>query len=208
MAASNLYSILGLESSASAEEIKKAYFELAKKYHPDSGTADEIKKFYEISEAYEVLSDTEKRRAYDMTLTDQILSGDLLKPMFESDRAAAAPSVGMIDKTEEQRQKFRMRQQFHFRRELFVKACARVILGAFVVGLIGFYLNEILWRGWGFIGGILGIASGFFIALYRNFDVDSFILIPARQRLLNRLRLLLLGGTIGYFGIVFIFFLL
>jgi len=57
------YQILGLQKSASSEEIKKAYRALAHKYHPDKG-GDE-KKFKEINEAYQVLSDQGKRQQYD-----------------------------------------------------------------------------------------------------------------------------------------------
>ncbi len=61
------YEILGLDKKASQEEIKKKYRELAKKYHPDlnqgdEGAADRLK---EINEAYEVLSDEDKRKKYD-----------------------------------------------------------------------------------------------------------------------------------------------
>ena len=60
------YSILGVEKSASTEEIKKAYRKLALKYHPDKGGGAESEaKFKEASEAYAVLSDTGKRQQYD-----------------------------------------------------------------------------------------------------------------------------------------------
>ncbi|UQB42481.1 DnaJ domain-containing protein [Thiomicrospira microaerophila] len=58
------YKILGVERTASEAEIKKAYRKLAAKYHPDKPTGDESK-FKEISEAYEVLSDKEKRAMFD-----------------------------------------------------------------------------------------------------------------------------------------------
>jgi curved DNA-binding protein len=58
------YKILGIERGADEAEIKKAYRKLAAKYHPDKPTGDESK-FKEISEAYEVLSDKEKRQMYD-----------------------------------------------------------------------------------------------------------------------------------------------
>ncbi len=57
------YQILGISRDASPEEIKKAYYKLAHKHHPDKG-GDE-KKFKEINEAYQVLSDKEKRTQYD-----------------------------------------------------------------------------------------------------------------------------------------------
>ncbi len=60
------YKILGVDRKASAEDIKKAYRTLARKYHPDtSKEADAEERFKAISEAYDVLSDEDKRRQYD-----------------------------------------------------------------------------------------------------------------------------------------------
>src|SRR5438046_3069487 len=60
------YAILGVDRKAGADDIKKAYRKLAHKYHPDvSKEKDAEEKFKEVSEAYETLSDTEKRAAYD-----------------------------------------------------------------------------------------------------------------------------------------------
>ncbi len=66
--AEDYYDILGIDKDASQKEIKKAYREKAKKYHPDKNpeNPDEAReKFKEISEAYEVLADEEKRKRYD-----------------------------------------------------------------------------------------------------------------------------------------------
>src|SRR2546423_3335001 len=61
------YEILGVARSAKEEEIKKSYRKLARKYHPDlnPNNKQSEERFKEIQEAYEVLSDTEKRRKYD-----------------------------------------------------------------------------------------------------------------------------------------------
>lgn len=61
------YKVLGLEKNASADQIKKAYRKLARQYHPDLNPNDKEanKKFQQINEANEVLSDPEKRKKYD-----------------------------------------------------------------------------------------------------------------------------------------------
>jgi molecular chaperone DnaJ len=67
MAKRDYYTVLGLEKGASEEEIKKAYRRLAVKYHPDKNPGDKVaeENFKELGEAYEVLSEPQKRAAYD-----------------------------------------------------------------------------------------------------------------------------------------------
>ena len=61
--AANHYDTLGVKKGATADEIKKAFRRLARKHHPDAGGSED--RFKEINAAYEVLSDTEKRKQYD-----------------------------------------------------------------------------------------------------------------------------------------------
>ncbi|AFM25148.1 molecular chaperone DnaJ [Desulfomonile tiedjei] len=67
MAEKDLYAALGVKRDATTEQIKKTYRKLARKYHPDvnPGNKEAEDKFKQISEAYEVLSDPEKRKTYD-----------------------------------------------------------------------------------------------------------------------------------------------
>ncbi len=71
----DFYTTLGVAKDASPEEIKKAYRTLAHKYHPDKAGKAHEAKFKEINEAYQVLSDPQKRQAYDQFGTTNFGAG-------------------------------------------------------------------------------------------------------------------------------------
>lgn len=76
--AKDYYDVLGVKREASDTDIRAAFRNLAKKYHPDrnQGDASAEKRFKEINEAYEVLRDREKRQMYDMYGSDGLRGGD------------------------------------------------------------------------------------------------------------------------------------
>ena len=85
MAIKDLYAVLGLRSSASQDEVKRAYRKLARKLHPDvnPGNAEAESRFKEISAAFEVLGDSQKRKLYDEFGEDAQRSG------FDPEKARA-----------------------------------------------------------------------------------------------------------------------
>jgi len=75
---SDHYSVLGVRSSASWAEIKKAYRQLAARYHPDRSEAvDAAQRFRRVQQAYDVLSDPASRQAYDNNRQRQLLDDPL-----------------------------------------------------------------------------------------------------------------------------------
>ena len=84
------YELLGVPRTATADEIRSAYRKLARQHHPDtSQTSDGGERFKAITEAYEVLSDAERRQRYDMFGNGQGLGdfgiGDLFETFFGSE---------------------------------------------------------------------------------------------------------------------------
>lgn len=86
----NYYEILGIAQTATESEIKKAYRQLAKKYHPDAnaGSKESEERFKEVAEAYKVLQDPSSREAYDNKLSGRQAS----KPESKRSTSNKSPS--------------------------------------------------------------------------------------------------------------------
>lgn len=88
METKTLYEVLGLSQQAAEAEIKRAYRKLSKEYHPDAhpGDANCEKKFREVSEAYRVLSNPEKRKTYNQELQAAKQNRQHIPPRKGTDR--------------------------------------------------------------------------------------------------------------------------
>lgn len=92
------YATLGVAREATAEQIKKAYRGLARKYHPDvSKEADAERRMKEVNEAYAVLSDPEKRAAYDALLARGHRAGEQFRPPPDWDAGFEFSGAGFDD---------------------------------------------------------------------------------------------------------------
>ena len=108
MSTKDFYDVLGVSKDASESDIKKAYRKLAIKYHPDknSGDHDAEEKFKEVSAAFEVLKDAEKRRKYDQFGHDAFRGGsssahgvdpfDLFRDVFGGGGSGGGGGFGSI----------------------------------------------------------------------------------------------------------------
>jgi len=160
----DLYKVLGVDNEASLDEIKKAYFELAKKSHPDSGEDAETKLFYEVSEAYQILSNKEERDAYDQTISGGKVMSDLVDEVVHPKFHKGDDSD--IDLT-------RQREMHQFRKDVLWKAVFRVFGFSVVVAGAG-YLVSLVLSGVGYVGAISGFGFGIVWSVNRNFNVNSF----------------------------------
>ena len=89
------YDVLGVSPDAGAEEIKRAYRQLARRYHPDISGDDRGAAFKELARAYDVLRDPSRRRHYDATLS-QPAAATAGTTWFSDEVAIDFPSVSSV----------------------------------------------------------------------------------------------------------------
>ncbi len=91
------YEVLGVSPDAGADEIKRAYRQLARRYHPDISGDERGGAFLEVSRAYEVLRDAERRRAYDRVLSAPASPSHAFRAEWLGDEVAIDfPSVASV----------------------------------------------------------------------------------------------------------------
>lgn len=184
----NHYEILGIKKDSTPEQIKKAYFVMAKKYHPDAGDTTEVSKFHEVAKAYKVLSDPVTRKAYDISLG--ILAKDAKKGESE---------VARQPMRENKRESFRDDELNEFNRNRYRSAVFRVVFTSVILGIIGGVLGVIL-NGLWFLGAIAGVFMGFSYSINQNFQVRSFFRSDGAHKLFRIFTWLLFLGGLGYFA--------
>ncbi|MFH0837690.1 MAG: J domain-containing protein [Patescibacteria group bacterium] len=187
VAVKNFYEILGVARNANADQIKKAYFVMAKKYHPDSGDESEVKKFHEVAEAYKILSDPESRKAYDLTFgpVDQEVKKAEDKPVSETMRTG-------------HREAYRDEELKEFHKNRYKKAIFRVIGFSLLLGVIG-YFTAVIIVGVGILGGVAGLLIGFSLSIHKNFKVESFFDSKKSQKAFRVFTWFLFLCGLGYF---------
>ncbi len=181
------YKILGIEKSATPEEVKKAYFVMAKKYHPDSGDETEVQKFHEVAEAYKILSDPDSRKAYDISLgvVDEEVKKVETEPKFQTTHTSKREAHRDVELKE-------------FHKNRFKKAAMRVVGFTLFVGLIGYFVGPVL-GGQGLLGGLAGLFVGFSLSINKNFKVRTFFQTDKAHEAFFVFTWLLFLAGIGYF---------
>ena len=144
---SNYYRILGVSKNATSDEVKAAWRQLVLKHHPDRNPDDKdaTKKLQEINEAYEVLSDPEKRRTYDLYGPDW----EIIYKYRHSGRSKGYYDEGI--RGDDQQWKYRLSMRMAAKEhERTIKVCGRSVTLIIPAGVRGG--REYLYRGCGALG--------------------------------------------------------
>lgn len=193
----NLYDILGIKKTATSEEIKKAYFVMAKKYHPDSSDKIEVQKFHEVNKAYQVLSSKKDRKAYDLTFfnedSDSFLSNELpYCPVINLDNTVL---------NHRNRQKEEMKT---FHRNLLISGVLKII-GFTLLMVFAGYLFHLIFTGDLYLNMFFGSIIGIIWSVNSNFNLKTFVHSSKLFNILNILGwILFIIPILYFFGILFI----
>lgn len=136
----NYYEILGVEPSCSQEEINKAYRNLARKYHPDinKGSKECEEKFKKINQAYEILSDPEKRKQYDSqifgrkffsSVEDDIFQeifGNVFEAIFENSANISKLNISVVCSISLEEAFHGCEKVLHYKRSVACDSCKGV----------------------------------------------------------------------------------
>lgn len=182
---SDYYKVLGVSPSATPEEVKKAYFVLAKKYHPDSGDETEVRKFHEVAEAYRILSDKNARQAYDTTIVATKESKVPKEPTYQTVHV-------------KNRDRYRDDELKTFHRNRFKRAVFRLAGFTLLLGLIGSGA-AIVFGGHGILGGIAGLLIGFSVSINKNFNIASFFKSDRKHKTFRMFTWFFFLAGLGYF---------
>ncbi len=168
--AKNYYDILGVSRQADSQTIRKAFRRLAKKYHPDiNKSASAIDKFHKIKEAYEVLKDEKRRKAYDKSLDQSIRPEDLAADIEQIKNYIA----WQRKKRKEKQERIRQKENALFKyviKVLFLPALF-VILGILGVYIYDNYQKKKVLQNKGIptVGHIQAVNSGFIGPAYAQY---------------------------------------
>src|SRR5690606_37188573 len=151
------HQILGVKASATQEEIKKMYRQLAQRYHPDSGNQANAKRFAQVTEAYRLLKGVE--------------------PEFQEEREETKEEKGVVLRQNLYKERIhpgRERQQEAFYRTHLYQAILKMVgmafVGAVFLGFMGFLSGF-----YPFLGMALGLLIGGMSGLRRFFDLKTFL---------------------------------
>jgi len=195
------YHTLGVSPDSETSEIKKAYFELAKKYHPDSNNSAEVKKFQQITEAYKTLTNADLKKLYDETLKTGL---DILE---KAEAHMAPEKASELNFQPQKRDKQRELEFEAYQKNRYWQAVFRVLLLVILATSFGFFLT-LLVGGIIFVNGAVGAVVGLSFSLQKNFDIKTFFDAPKKSTRFKMLLSVLIVGGILYFLSLLLFAIL